>query len=317
MRSIDKFVYNWSYPVSNLEPLLDLPNLLDIRFEELNDLDPATDISALVKLNKLENISMTSCGITTLSHFSEVKNLKYLNLGDVHDGNQISDVSALSQLPGVEHLALCLSLDNPVDNLDVLEGLEGLRVLSLKNSPIKSLPFLSKLNKIEKLTLNNFGIESVQAISAPEQLKELALDDNKELVNLDSLRELTNLETLRIAGSSKTNDATVSFELNNLRKLYLSGHEILSLDGIENLTKLTSLDITWSKVTSIEPVSKIQSLRFFNIYQKGIEFTGTLSVIELPNLRRASIYKGNMTEKFGAIERAANKRPDVVFSFDM
>lgn len=105
---------------------VDLSDLHDDEPDRLR-LNARPYLEKLRPLTNLQQLRMESCNIKTLDFVSDMKNLKSLNVCD----NVVTDVSAIANLPKLEHLDLKL---NPVEQSKVEKALEKNSFVGVKMS---------------------------------------------------------------------------------------------------------------------------------------------------------------------------------------
>lgn len=196
---------------------------------------------------------LTSAGLEEkLSGISEVTEL-YLS------GNQIDDLSVLSELEGLEILYL---YDNSVSDLSPLSGLTSLRELELGGNQISDLSSLSELNQLEVLYLYDNSIDNLDPLNGLTNLKQLYLYDN-QISNVLPLNSLTNLEVL-----------------------YLYNNQIADLSPLSQLTSLRELELTGNAVTDLSPLSGLNALEDLRLSNNSISDLSSLANSNLTNLKR-------------------------------
>ena len=89
--------------------------------------------------------------------------------------NQITDISALSELTGLEGLSL---YNNKISDISALSGLVGLKTLLLYNNQISDISALGELTNLEGLSLYNNQISDISALSGLVGLERLWLAGN-------------------------------------------------------------------------------------------------------------------------------------------
>ncbi len=94
----------------------------------------------------LEQLTLSSNNITTITFLSNLSNLKGLNL----DHNQISNISSLTQLTKMEELTLN---SNNINDLSPILGFRNLSKLEIINNPLEDC------NYEPLIRLNNPGVE--------------------------------------------------------------------------------------------------------------------------------------------------------------
>ncbi|MBK9017848.1 MAG: leucine-rich repeat domain-containing protein [Saprospiraceae bacterium] len=140
--------------------------------------------------------------------------LKILRIGGSYRGRQISDISSLEKLTGLQNLMLNY---NQISDLSPLEKLTGLQSLELSNNQISDLSSLQKLTGLQSLELSN-----------------------NQISDLSSLQKLTGLQSLDLS-VNKIKDVNFLEKLTGLQSLGLSNNQISDLSSLQKLTGLQSL----------------------------------------------------------------------------
>jgi hypothetical protein len=209
--------------------------------------DPSP-VSALTGLTYLE---LYSCmrgapgpdpfSFSSLQPLSTLQQLEVLYLG--HYACAATSLEGLAELSNLKDLKI--DFDDPFmdfgHRLTSLEGISpGLKELHLGG--FDSLAGVEGCTCIEKLYLDGCAIPSLQPLKVLSSLRELEV-----------YGEVTSLQSL---------------ESSSLQSLRLSWCDSLShLSGVDNLSALTSFDMSWCAVTSLQPLcqlgSKLLKLRVF------------------------------------------------------
>ena len=108
--------------------------------------------------------------------------------------NQISDLSPLQNLMGLEDLHL---INNQISDLTPLQNLTGLVYLYIGNNQINDLSPLQNLTSLERLDLTNNQISDLSPLQNLKSLEELHLTNN-QISNLRPLQNLTGIERLSL-----------------------------------------------------------------------------------------------------------------------
>ena len=195
-------------------------------------------------VQQLTSFSARVCGISDISEIIYFTNLESLDL----KGNRIADLSPLGSLTQLKKLDIS-------KNFTLLSGD---REKGLNLTPLKNLVLLEELNASGNM------ITDISPLAGLACLKVLDVQNNR-LTDLSALATCTGIESLNIASNYHT-DATGMQEqgiseirfvehMPNLHTLIASNNIIASLEGVEQLTKLTYVDIAQNYVMSLEPLA--------------------------------------------------------------
>ncbi|KAM6180944.1 nephrocan-like [Erethizon dorsatum] len=156
------------------------------------------------------------------------------------------------------------------------EGLKKLRVLELQNNLLSSLSprTLSPLISLESLALDGNHIESIAGSLLLSRLKHMSMENNRlHLIPGSFFTALQSLQSLSFSGNFLTKIPVnlpksllslkmernwlqvVSFRdmkhLENLSHLYLSENFISSIDGVQLLASLTTLEVSQNQLQAL------------------------------------------------------------------
>ena len=162
--------------ITDISALSGLTNLRELRLH----INAITDISAVSGMTSLTSLRLYENSITDISALSGLTNLELLWLQE----NSITDISALSGMTNLTSLALN---DNSITDLSPLSGLTSLEELFLGINSITDIGALSGLTSLEILRLNDNSITDISALSGLTSLTELALDNSRDLINVQPL----------------------------------------------------------------------------------------------------------------------------------
>lgn len=206
-----------------------LKTLSWLSLQRVNDRErPIRDLNALRYLPKLTGLSLDNNRVRDISPIANCRKLKRLHLSE----NPIRDVSALASCKELELLGL---ESTPVENLQVLEQLPKLRDLSVSAAQVRGLKQLTRLPAIVELSFGRGSFDSFKRLPAMPNVRILRCAHVKRLEGLEKFPTLENL--MNLSGTFDT------------------------LAPLSNLKSLTHIDISKSRVNSLEPLSKLTALR--------------------------------------------------------
>ena len=166
-----------------------------------------------------------------------------------------------------------------IKSLEALGNLAGLEVLSFENTPVASLEPLRNLQNLKMIVCNNTGISSLQPLAPVASLERIYCDNTLITKNEANQFKASNPRVLVIYESAQLQQWWVELpaawkeifgkfvrvtdslsveeiaKITNLDTLNLSGNETINtLDPLQNLIRLTSLDISNTKISELEPL---------------------------------------------------------------
>ncbi|MEW6497809.1 MAG: leucine-rich repeat domain-containing protein [Cyanobacteriota bacterium] len=261
---------------------------LDLRSNEITDLNPLSGLTNLTQLNLHNN------QITDLSPLSGLTNLTQLEL----PYNKIIDLSPLSGLTNLTQLNLYY---NKITDLSPLSGLTNLTQLDLGSNQINDLSPLSGLTNLTQLDLHNNSITDLSPLTGLTNLTQLNLYYNK-ITDLSPLSGLTNLTQLDL-GSNQITDLSPLSGLTNLTQLDLNSNQITDLSPLSGLINLTQLHLNSNQITDLSPLSGLINLTQLHLYNNQITELSPLS--GLTNLTHLKL-GGNQITKLSPLSRLTN-----------
>lgn len=158
---------------------------------------------------------------------------------------------------------------------------------------------LNKMPKLEQLRLSGY-IDDIDSIESISNLKQLDIDhfyeENMSRI-IEKLANLEQLERLGLCAHSKTINYEPLSNLKNLKELSLRYISIRNLKGIENLTKLESLNLAlgYDPECDIDTVLKLGQLTTLTIEN----FYNNIGWVQsLTNVKRLYIHNNIYEEPF-------------------
>jgi internalin A len=218
--------------------------------------------------------------IASLADLAQCKNLRALTI----EAQRIEDLSPLAGLP-LEYLSVQW---NPVKDVSVLAGLNGLCVLRLTGTDVADIAPVCPLPRLRQLGIENTRVDTLAPLAgiASDDFIELSmafapardlefLPGLGKLLNI-SLSEATDAELEALCGMPTLECVAIYFgkltgiaPLARLDRLnYLSIRDNgnpLSIDGLERLSALASLDLFNTKIADYSPLFSMPALREVNV----------------------------------------------------
>ena len=284
----------------DLSPFAGLTELNRISFYKNNNNYgvPAVDLTPLAGLTNLERLDLTiDFGVTDLDPLAGMTRMESLQIFGTSSNSSASGLTDISGLAGMTELTnLRIDLGN-VQDFSPLSGMTQLQDLRLYGNFIaEDLSFLHDLTELRSLTINS----SSEGAPLQPDLTELSglvnlteLDLRVPVASFHGLESLVNLRTLQMYGTDSTyTDVDALAGMTELVSLYLpyrsnnSENPLppINLDGLRNLTKLQSLNIS-DGVESLEPLRNLTELRDLYIQANSRE-DGELNLTPLAGLTK-------------------------------
>ncbi|KAM3930896.1 nephrocan-like [Leptodactylus fuscus] len=238
-------------------------------------------------MSGLQELVLFSSGMETIENntFKALNDLKVMEVWS----NKLTSIprSLPSKLEVLKLGDNSIHSFNPPD----FGGLTKLRVLEVPNNLLNTLSFevFSPLSNLQTLILDGNGMHTISGVAYLPNLKYLNLENNKLMFFYENFfTHLPSLEYLRLAGNQlvrvppqlpksllslrldrnniKSVRARDLRQLESLFDLNLSGNQLLSADGLQVATNLTSLDVSKNQLSTLPQKlpSKLQRLDYSN-----------------------------------------------------
>ncbi|POM64038.1 Protein phosphatase PP1 regulatory subunit Sds22 [Phytophthora palmivora] len=168
------------------------------------------------------------------------------------------ELGSLEPIKSYTHLQFVNVSKNQIVDASPLSELQYLICVDLSNNNLNTTPSLPQ-QYLQSLDLSGNQIAALQGLES-SSLTVLKINGNtlSSLVGLQSLPSLTTLEVSRNVIediSSLSNDTAPKLET-----LYLEDNKITTLNGIESLSALTSLSLQQNYIEALESVQQLEQL---------------------------------------------------------
>ena len=214
---------------------------------------PASELKYVAGLGKLEWLSLSSCGLSTIADLSGSTSLKYLDLSS----NTLRNLEPLIPMTTLQELYL---QHNAVTALDALTPLSALQKLDISYNSVKNLAPLSACPSLSWLNASHNSIADIKGLDTFPAISQLNLGHNL-LTNVDILAQCISLTELDISNNSLINIVPLS-KLVNLTKLNCSHNELEELPNFPEESQLSVLDASYNGIISIYPLRHLQELTY-------------------------------------------------------
>ena len=219
-----------------------------------NASDLTNDLTGLEFATNLRALWLDGNRITDVSALSELPYLRYLNL----ERNNITDVSTLvPDLSGLKDLELHLSR-NSISDISSMAGLTSLPKLYLGQNLISDISVVADLTNLTTLYLTQNSISDISALTGLTNLEWLYFSDNS-VSDISTLLGLTNLKGLYL-GNNLVSDISALAGLTNLKGLWLGGNRISDISALAGLTNLKWLYLWHNSVSDISALAGLANL---------------------------------------------------------
>jgi len=286
LKNLKEFViigkYHRDQAALDLSPLQDL-----VQLEELNvDNIPVENTNSLVKLVKLETVSLNNCRIKSIDFLKNTPHVKKLFIsGDEHS------------FPNYEPVA----------------GLTELSVLVISNNKqatdenLKYLVDLSKLTHFEATWCR--GITNLEFLKNCKELVRLRLG---VCANLSDCGAISDMPKLKFVDLGKTKIESLGFIKNwpSLESLHVYETPVSDLSPLANCSNLNELNFNYTKVADLSPLSNCRKLKF--LYISYAEVSSLKPLYQLYTLNEISLKKDFNKEEVDAFAKA-NRTVEIIY----
>jgi len=227
-------------------------------------------LSDIPKLRNLTDLAVCNQGITDVSPLSGTQIVR-LALG----GNQISDLSPLSELPYLNELYVG---KNPIVQINALSICSFLRVLDISGTSVMDLSPIASL-ELHSLFLKDTTCDDYSLLTGMPMLERLSVSNINER-QLETISRLTSLTSLDYQGTAP--DLAPLLKLTKLTRLTVFDSQFTSLEGIEALSQLTYLLVFCAPNIDLAPLARLPKLTTLDIVSQ--QMTDYSAIFLLKNL---------------------------------
>ncbi len=221
-----------------------------------------SDLSPLMELPGLEELIVKDNMISDLRPLMSMKSLKLLNV----EGNGVASTTALGMLSSLKELHLA---QNPVKDFSGLSKLSGLETLGLEETGLQDadLEWLKGLGRLRLLTiydnpeLSGEAVDSLKNVLASCYIQHSTLVYSVTIGDVKVKRSVTELD---LSGHQIAQTGNFSF-LGDLVILRLRGCGISSVEGLQSLTELRELDLSFNDIRDPTPLANLRRLETLDL----------------------------------------------------
>ena len=259
--------------------------IIDVRISNYDAISYLKDITSIYVQGSIEIKNF----IDNIKNLYKLKNLSlyatYLNDQDVKLLEELKDITTLNNLN--------LGVNN-IKNITFLKSLVNLEILDLRNNQIENIFEISYLSKLKSLNLSNNNIMDITPLANNEILLNLYLNGNNPIKG--KREEYTEEELSKIDEIGKILDRGGNIYLDkeqlnlfkNYKNINLSYQNLTSLEVLDGMTQLESLNLSNNKITLKDEMSKkilssMTNLKFLFLTNNEIEDASAIN--ELTNLK--------------------------------
>ncbi len=220
-------------------------NLTKLKFLDLGG-NYCNDYSFLSNLKELESLTLYDNNMKFTNFFEHLSGLKHLDI----NSNQISDTSHFYKLTGIQSINL---QSNQISDISFIEKLPRLHSLRISFNRLKDIKLVEIHNGLRSLTIGYNQIQNIDFLGKLPKLQSLNLS-NAQIIDCKSLRDVKELQSLNLSGNFQITDISFLENLTKLSSLDLSINKISDISVLKNLTNLQSLVLSDNKISDISPL---------------------------------------------------------------
>ena len=283
-----------------------MSNLNDIsELNKLKALDltgcrfPAEALDTIASLSELRELTISNCGLSTLSGLEAAKNLTYLNAGS----NSIRNLEPLSGLTGLTELYL---QHNVLVDLNVISSLTELSKLDVSYNALTSIAPVSGCLKLTLLNAANNQLTTADSAAMLPLLTDLMLDYNS-ISDISSLSGCQAMTTLTISNNS-IEDLSPLSGLSNLTFFDFSYNQVSDLPEWPSDSKLQVIDGSYNSISSIDSLANLSDISY--VYMDYNEITSVDALADCFHLVQVNVYGNEISDVSALLEH------DIIVNFD-
>ena len=258
--------------VDNLQDLVFFPNLESLTLGEYgSNIPPITTMDGIENCTKLTNLTIIQ---GPDKDYSAIALLPNLNRFERRYGNDYNNIITVLKL--CKNLETLLLRNLNITNMKQMKEFYNLKYLSLSNNSITKIEGLEDLANLETLYLPNNRITKIEGLENLTNLKTLYLENNN-IEDITPLRENTSLVTLDLRGNSRIDGNRSNYTgerleaLNKIGEILDRGGTInLDVDKIRLFTNYKNLDLSRQGLTTLEPIEGLTQLETLNLTNNQI-----------------------------------------------
>lgn len=212
------------------------------------------DLSIIAQCTHLSNMFVGFAPLKDLKVFSEMTQLKRLDMRFALD---VSDLSPLKSLKKLEYLNIW---STSVSNLSPLIGLEKLEVINARMTKVTDLSPLINMKSLKSIDLLKTPVINVSAMANAAGLEEILLCSTG-VKDITALYPVAQRFTWLDLCNTPFRDFGALKQFSNIRTLKLWGMPLGTLEMISSLSKLEQLDLSGASFESLKPLHRLKKLK--------------------------------------------------------
>ena len=218
-----------------------------------------TDISPISNLTSLSNLSL--CGIKNID-ISSISNLTNLNNLNLHSCSTITDISYLSGLTNLSSLDVSY---NKVSDLSPLFGISNLNYLDVRSNNLDAEDIKEVENNLTGLL--NFYHDEFEEVTGTVSTQNQSNSNSNSKLELDLENKFPDVG-FRVCIDKTLQKSTVTdpnYIFQTITELDCHSFSIKSIEGINHLPNLTTLNLAGNEISDINPLKALYKLEYLDL----------------------------------------------------
>lgn len=261
----------------SLEPLSTMEKLQVLTLDGCRF--PSEDLSILAKLPELRELSLASCGLSTIEGLTGADHLEKLNL----KSNTIRNLEAISSMTGLKELNL---QHNALVGLEKLSVLTNLEILDISYNSVSSLTPLASCGRLSALNADSNQLANLKGVDSLPLLTVLSVDYNS-LTDISLLAKCRELVNLSFSNNQVTNISALS-ALMKLDILDMSYNSVSQLPTWQDGCQLRIIDGSYNQLTSIDTLADLDNISY--VYMDYNKLTSVTALANCYHLVQLNVF---------------------------
>ena len=264
---------------------------------------PKTGFPKCVRLSSdydMKNDSTLRSGKGNLFNLEEINQFPNLE-ALVLDYQEITDITPLENMQ-LTYLSLC---GNPITDITALAEMDTLQALWLEDVPVSDASALAQLTSLKELEISGtnladaedfcrlplevlkMGNTLITDLSPLKWLRELTVLNAGEVdaQGMETIQTMTQLEYLTVSGQLENLEGFAGFQ--RLKMLDVSMSRLHSLEGVEKLPQLEYMGFGYTEPESLEPLT--QNDVFYIVEMVGAKIEDYTPLLRCRNLSEVHV----------------------------
>ena len=283
--------------MSNLQDFADLSHLKKLDLSGCRF--PSEGLATIASLPQLKELTISNCGLSTLSGLEQAKGLEILDASN-------NTIRNLDPIAGLSELTELYLQHNAVTELTVVGRLSNLTALDVSYNALSSIAPLSGNVRMTKLYATNNQISDVSTASSLPILEELRLDYNS-LSDLSGLSGCTSLKSLTIS-NNQVSDLAALTGLSAIEKLDFSYNSVSELPEFSSSSAMQVIDGSYNALENIDAIAHMADISY--VYMDYNKLTNVDALADCYHLVQVNVY-GNEIPSVSALTEH-----DIIVNYD-